>query len=257
MIRLLYRGASALQAQQHEVDNLAHDLANVNTPGYKQGRVEFADLLHRRIREGGMPVDRTAQPGISLGTGAKVVALDKDFRQGALLATGRALDVAISGKGFFRVRQNGQEFLTRNGRFHRTENGELAIANGAVLRRRVRIPEQATGLQIAPDGTVGGFVDGEWTVFGRFDLVWVDNPAGLEALGDGSYRETPNSGRMRVDRPGEDGLGTLQAGYLEGSNVDLGETMTNLMVAQRTHQLNARALQTGDELWSLANDLRR
>lgn len=260
MLSALWRGASGMQAQQIQVDSLANDLANVNTTAYKQGRVEFADLLYRPVQEGGMPVDRPPVPlsPPAVGTGVRVAAVEKEFTQGALVATGDPLHLAIQGPGFFGVvNAAGEFFLTRDGSFHRDAQGNLVNAGGFYLDVAFTLPAAAERIAISSDGRVTAIIDGEEQALGEINLYTVPNPAGLEAAGDNLYRETAASGPGTAAIPGSAGLGTIQSGYLEAANVDMATAMTRLILAQRAYELNSRAVRVADEMWGLANNLRR
>ncbi|MDN5345246.1 MAG: flagellar basal-body rod protein FlgG [Clostridia bacterium] len=261
MIGALWRGASGMRAQQLQVDSLANDVANLNTTAYKQGRVDFADLVYRSVREGGMPVDTRAATPPALGAGVKVAAVEKDFSQGTLVQTGDPLNLAIQGEGFLAVyRPNGTDWellLTRDGNFHRDADGYLVNASGYYLDISADPPPEAENITVAADGTVTAVINGETRVVGEISLYNVPNPTGLEAAGDNLYRETAASGAAAAGRPGEAGLGTLRSGYLEAANVDLAATMTRLILAQRAYELNSRSVRVADEMWGLANNLRR
>lgn len=279
MIGALWRGASGMRAQQVQVDNLANDIANLNTVGYKQARVGFADLVYRPVTEAGMPVEqpRGTGPGVGLGTGVKVAAIDKDFSQGALVQTGEPLNLAIRGEGFFAVVDGaGEMFLTRDGNFHRDADGNvvnnsgyyLAIPAGNNQGVPLNLPPGAENINVAADGTITADVNGQVQTLGQVYLYSVTNPAGLEAMGGNLYRPTPVSGQLFSGVPGTAGisenagttgplLGTLCPGYLEAANVDLAATMTRMVVAQRAYELSSRTIRVADEMWSLANNLWR
>lgn len=279
MIGALWRGASGMRAQQVQVDSLANDIANVNTTGYKQARVGFSDLVYRPVMEAGMPVEQPQAPGstVSLGTGVKVASIVKDFSQGALVQTGEPLNLAIQGEGFFAVVNGaGERFLTRDGNFHRDANGNvvndggyyLAIPAGNNQDVPLNLPPEAENINVAADGTITATVNGQVQPLGQIYLYTVSNPAGLEAVGDNLYRLTPACGQLFYGAPGTAGnsettgtpgpvLGTLRSGYLEAANVDLAATMTRMVVAQRAYELNSRTIRVADEMWSLANNLRR
>ncbi|WP_258359701.1 flagellar basal-body rod protein FlgG [Moorella sulfitireducens (nom. illeg.)] len=260
MIGALWRGASGMRTQQLAVDSLANDLANVNTTGYKRGRVEFADLVYRPVQEIGMPVnqplDVAATP--APGTGVKVAAATRDFTQGSLVHTGDPLSLAIQGEGFFAVYGPGGElFLTRDGNFHRDSEGYLVNAGGYYLDVPFALPEGAEKVTITGDGTVTATVEGETWVLGEIYLYNVPNPAGLEAAGNNLFRETDASGLAAAGRPGTAGLGTIRSGYLEAANVDLAASLTGMLLARRAYELNSRSVRIADEMWDLANNLRR
>ncbi|BCV20835.1 flagellar hook-basal body protein [Moorella sp. Hama-1] len=279
MIGVLWRGAGGMRAQQVQVDSLANDIANVNTNGYKQARVNFADLVYRPVEEGGMPVDHPPAPARppALGAGVKVASIDKDFSQGTLVQTGDPLNLAIQGDGFFVVvDQAGNRYLTRDGNFHRDDAGYVVNASGYYLLgsdgNPLSLPPEAENIAVTPDGTITGVINGASQDLGYLDLYAVTNPGGLEAAGDNLFRETAASGQVFYGMPGAPGapipgapatagttgpLGTLRSGYLEAANVDLAATMTKMIVAQRAYELNSRSVRVADEMWGLANNLRR
>lgn len=260
MIGALWRGASGMLAQQLAVDSLANDVANVNTTGYKQGRVEFTELIYRPVEEMGMPVNRIPEAATppALGAGVRVAALEKDFSQGSLIHTGDPLNLAVQGEGFFAVYSLGGEwFLTRDGNFHRDADGFLVNAQGFYLDVPFFLPPEAENVSVAPDGTVAAVIDGTSQVLGNIDLYIVPNPDGLERAGDNLFRETAASGQAAAGRPGTQGLGTVRSGYLEAANVDLATALTRMIMAQRAYEVNARSVRLADDMWGLANSLRR
>lgn len=259
MIASLWRGASGMQANQLQVDSLANDVANVNTPGYKRGRVEFAELVYRTISERGMPVDRPQETALApaLGTGVRAFCREKDFSQGILMATGEPLDLAIQGEGFFTlIGPDGGWYLTRNGNFTRDNEGNLVNATGCRLDIPFGLPPEAENIVINSEGLITAEIDGERQEVGEINLAYLPNPAGMEAVGDNLYRETAASGLAYIDRPGTEGLGTLRSGYLEAANVDFATAMTKMLLAQRAYELNSRSVRVTDEMWGLANNLR-
>ncbi|MGI9859978.1 flagellar hook-basal body protein [Moorella naiadis] len=279
MLTALWRGAGGMRAQQVQVDSLANDIANVNTNGYKQARVNFADLVYRPVAERGMPVDHPQAPAQppALGAGVRVAGIVKDFSQGTLAQTGDPLNLAIQGEGFFTViDQAGNRYLTRDGNFHRDASGNMVNASGYYLRgsdgNPLNLPPEAEKIAITPDGTITGVINGASQDLGNIYLCTVANPNGLEAVGDNLFRETAASGQVFYGMPGAPGvpipgapvaagttgpLGTLCSGYLEAANVDLAVTMTKMIVAQRAYELNSRTVRVADEMWGLANNLRR
>jgi flagellar basal-body rod protein FlgG len=260
MLGALWRGATGMRAQQLQVDSLANDMANINTTAYKQGRVEFADLVYRPVQEGGMPVNRLQPPAAApaLGSGTRVAATDKDFSQGTLVNTGDPLHLAIQGEGFFAVYSPaGELLLTRDGSLHRDGAGNLVNAGGYFLDVNFILPPEVERISIGSDGTVTATIAGQVETLGEVMLYNVPNPGGLAAAGDNLYRETAASGMAAAARPGTAGLGTIRAGYLEAANVDLAATLTRMILAQRAYELSSRTIRTADEMWGLANNLRR
>lgn len=257
MIRALENSASGMAAQAAQVDILAHDLANVNTPGYKKSCTGFADLVYRAVEERGMPVNRPEEPAV--GSGVRLSAVEKDFVQGALVETGNPLHLAIQGQGFFALEgPAGELYLTRDGSFHLNEAGEVVHTSGYRLLPPVMLDPGDLSLKFTTDGRVLAVTEaGEEVYLADLDLYIVPNPAGLEAVGDNLFRITAASGDAVPVRPGESGSGYVRPGWLEASNVDLAESLTKMILAQRIYAGNSMAARVADEMWGMANNLRR
>jgi len=235
----LYSAASGMLAQQTRMDMLANDLANVDTTGYKQSRIGFRDLLYNQ--ELGMPV----------GAGSAVVDAGFDQAAGAFQATGQPLNVAISGPGYFQIRRSdGTIALTRDGNFMADANGDVVTQNGDHLVPPITIPKgtDPSTISIATDGTVKA---GQTTI-GKISLVDVTNDNGLLALGNNLYAPSANSGGLHAVTGSQ-----IQQGYLESSNVDLGTTMVALIDAQRSYEMDSRAIQNQDQMMQVANNIRQ
>ena len=243
MLEGLHSAATGLMAQQQRLDAIANDIANVSTPGYQRLRVGFRDLVYQQAGLG-------AGQDVTTGSGAAATVIGRSSRPGAARETGRALDVAIAGEGFIQVRRaDGTAALTRDGALHAAADGRLRTSTGELLDPPVRIPAGAgDDIQIAPDGTVtaGG------APAGRITLVRVPAGDGLLPAGGNLFLPTAASGA-----PAAAGAASLQQGYLEGSNVDLGDAMVDMMDAQRGFQLASRAITVQDEAWGIANGVRR
>jgi flagellar basal-body rod protein FlgG len=262
MFDALYISATGMQAQQLNVDTIANNLANVNTDGFKKGRAAFSDLMVREASrllpgsEGAEPLgmDRT------LGAGVGIANVSKLFDQGGLKKTESAYDLAIEGEGFLEVTlPDGSSAYMRGGTFKVNRDGLLATGGGFPLKPNLAIPDNAQSLIIDADGKVSVRVAGESkaTELARIDLVRFTNPSGLQALGDGLYRASPESGEAIDARAAEDGVGWIAQGYLEGSNVRLNEEMVTLMVAQRVYEANVKVMQACDDMLGMINGLRR
>lgn len=243
MLEGLQSAATGLMAQQQRLDAISNDIANVSTPGYKSLRVGFRDLVYQQAGMG-------AGAGVNTGSGAAVTVIGRSSQAGAMRQTDRLLDVAINGDGFIQVRRaDGSPALTRDGSLQVGADGRLRTSTGELLDPPVQIPEGADGdVEIGPDGTVtvGG------TAAGQITLVRVPATNGLVSAGGNLFLPTPASGAA-VDA----GDAALQQGFLEASNVDLGEAMVNMMDAQRGFQLASRAIQVQDDAWGIANGVRR
>ncbi|SMB94105.1 flagellar basal-body rod protein FlgG [Thermanaeromonas toyohensis ToBE] len=257
MLRALWNSASGMVAQVVHIDLLAHDLANVNTTGYKKSLPSFSDLVYRPITERGMPVERTSPPAI--GAGVRLVDAAKDLAPGSLVATGDLLHLAIQGRGFLGVEgPHGELYLTRDGAFHLNERGEVIHSSGYRLLPKVTVPEGYRSVRFSPDGALVALApNGKEEVLGQVEVYLVENPGGLEATGNNLFRPTPASGDPRPILPGPGAGVSLLPGYLEASNVDLAEALVHMLLAQRVYEVNARAARIADEMWGIANNLRR
>jgi flagellar basal-body rod protein FlgG len=245
MVDGLYTAAAGMAAQQRRLDAVAGDIANVSTTGYKRLRVAFRDLLYQ-------PVGRGGADGVATGAGAAATVIGRGGAQGALQRTGRQLDVARSGPGWIRVRgEDGRPLLTRNGALGLTPDGRLRTASGHLLEPPLSLPRGTApeDVKIAADGTVSA--DGRR--LGRIELVAVPNPDGLAAAGDGMLLPTGASGPLSP----APATTRLEQGVLEGSNVDLGDAMVDMMGAQRAFQLASKAIQTQDEVLGVANGVKQ
>jgi flagellar basal-body rod protein FlgG len=245
MVAGLYSAAAGMEAQQARLDAVANDIANVSTTGYKSLRVGFRDLLYQEAGRG-------AGPGVLTGGGAAAGLIGRSGAQGALLATERPLDVALSGPGFIRVRDaDGRVALTRDGSLAVGADGRLRTSSGQLLEPPVRLPRgvDPSELRIGPDGTVSA--DGRR--LGRISVVTVRNPDGLAAAGDSLFLPSEASGPVRA----AGGATRLEQGVLESSNVDLAEAMVEMTSAQRGYALASRAIQTQDEVLAVANGVKR
>ncbi|OGR01195.1 MAG: flagellar basal-body rod protein FlgG [Deltaproteobacteria bacterium RIFOXYA12_FULL_61_11] len=261
MIRALFTAATGMEAQQLKIDNIANNLANVNTVGYKKSRENFEDLMYQNIKlPGKMTTDQTRAPvGIQIGHGTRTVALEKVFSQGSLRDTKQELDLAIEGNGFFQLkRPNGELAYTRAGIFHRTNDGSVVDPSGLPLDPPIIIPNDAVKVNIGDDGTVtvlSSDTNTELNV-GRIELVNFINPSGLQAEGKNLYAPTEASGQPITGIPGNDGLGTLAQGFVESANVNVAEELINMILAQRAYEISSKVIQTSDQMIQNSNVLR-
>jgi flagellar basal-body rod protein FlgG len=259
MLRALYSSAAGMQSQQTNLDVISNNLANVNTTGFKKNKAEFQDLLYQTSRAAGADQGAGNQlpTGLQIGHGSQLVATSKVFTMGELTQTGERLDVAIQGDGFFEVQlPNGSKAYTRDGALKTASDGRVTTTDGLALQGGFQpIPTGTTSVVIAPSGevTTNG-ANGSQTF--RVQLVRFANPAGLESIGRNLYRETQASGTAEIGNPGENGLGELQQGYLELSNVKVVEEMVKLIIAQRAYEVNSKAVQAADEMMQISNNLR-
>jgi len=248
-----------MKAQQQRMDVIAHNVANVNTTGFRRNDVLFADLLYQSMEGPGRPAMPSAvlgQKPVAAGAGSRTSAIRTDFRGGTLVQTGEMLHVAIVGDGFFRVQlPSGEEVYTRDGSFRKDSDGYLATADGFRLALPP-LPVPECEVVIAADGQVTVTLPtGESRDLGRLELAAFANPGGLARIGNNLFAATENSGPPQVLLPG--GQTHLQQGWLEQANVDLATEMTDLLCSQRAYQVSARALQTLDEMLEIANRLQR
>ncbi len=262
MIRSLFTAATGMKANQLYVDNISNNLSNVNTTAYKKSQLEFEDLLYQSIVEPGSGNAEGAKhpAGLQVGVGVKAIANQKIFAQGNLTQTGNATDVAISGTGFFQViMPNGDMAYTRDGSFKISADGTMVTSQGYLVEPEIVVPVGSKDLTIDEHGRVYVTVEDEELAeeIGQLELARFINPSGLKSEGQNLYTETAASGAPEIGVPGEDGIGVLQGGYLETSNVQLVEEMVNMIVAQRAYEISSKAIQTSEEMLQMANQLKR
>lgn len=247
-----------MQVQQQNVDNIANNLANASTVGFKRTRLEFQDLLYQNLRAaGGAATASTALPvGLQIGLGARSIASERVFLQGDFKQTENPLDMTIEGSGFFQVRQaNGDLAYTRAGAFHLNAQGQMVTANGDALEPAITIPTDATAVTIGTDGTISVTQPGQTNAqsVGQIQLVTFANPAGLEAMGRNLFRETAASGQAVAGTPDSQGLGRINQGYIENSNVNVVEELVNMISAQRAYETNSKVITTADRMLGTIN----
>ena len=248
-----------MQAQQLNVDVVANNLANVNTSGFKKSRVTFQDAYYRAMNPT-LGSKESTESTIMLGMGAMVSSNSKSFTQGEMKATESPLDFAIQGNGFFEVLMpDGTSAYTRFGSLKVNENGMLSTSKGYELKSQIEIPSDVLEVVVDSKGKVSGKVANEDKLLelGQIELTSFASLEGLVPNGDNLYLATDASGQKNVGLPTESGLGSIAQGYLESSNVKLAEEMVNLVLAQRAYELNAKIIQTSDEMLSISNNLRR
>lgn len=260
MMRALSTAATGMQAQQLNVDTIANNLANVNTPGFKKTRARFQDLLYQDLRPAGNPSRLGPPAELAIGHGTRLSSTERAFRQGTTEETGNPLNLLIEGDGFFSVqRPDGQTAFTRDGSFFLSSEGSFVTADGFKLDPEIVIPDGVAGLSISAEGVVSArFHDGgDEEEIGQIELTRFLNPAGLRSLGRNQYAPTHASGDPIGGTPGVEGFGTVLSGYLEGSNVEVVDEMVALISAQRAYEINSRAITTSDEMLSTATSLVR
>ena len=262
MIRALYTAASGMNAQQTNIDNVAHNLANVNTTGYKKSRIEFEDLVYQEMRAAGATASAVtdAPVGLEIGLGTRAVATARNFNSGNLRSTGSPLDLAIEGDGFFQISlPDGTTAYTRSGAFHMDAQGLLVTAEGYSLEPQITIPNDATTISISKDGIVSVTVAGQTAAqqIGTIELANFPNTGGLRPLGGNLFAETTASGSPETGAPGTDSRGTLAQAFLEDSNVSVVEEMVNMIIGQRAYEANSRVVKAADEMLMQVNNLVR
>jgi flagellar basal-body rod protein FlgG len=262
MLRALYTAASGMEAQQLNIDTIAHNLANINTSGFKLRRAQFQDLLYQNIRQAGAANTATTDipVGLQVGLGTKPVATAIIFSQGDFQATNNPLDLVIQGQGFFQIRQvNGQIAYSRNGNFHLNRDGNIVTSEGDLLDPQITIPEDQIGITIGSDGTVSVQLANQTQPqqVGRIELALFQNPSGLQSIGKSLFLPTQSSGEAVTGTPGENGLGTLLAGFIEQSNVSVVEEMVSMIISQRAYEANSKVIRTADEMFTQANNVIR
>ncbi len=253
MIDALYISATGLRSQQEQIDVISNNVANMQTPGFKRGRVNFAEIAAPFAGNG-------ATAAAAHGGGTRVLSTSTLFGAGDLRPTGNALDLAIDGEGFFELETPaGDRVYTRAGQFRVDREGYVVSVNGMRLAQGLQIPPDAADVRIGLDGEISARLGTDTTrsIIGTVELAVLAAPDALVSAGDNVFAVTDASGEPTIGRPGEAGFGRLHQGYVEMANVELVDEMTTLVMAQRAYQLNARVLQASDQLLETINNLRR
>jgi flagellar basal-body rod protein FlgG len=262
MIRALYTAASGMSAQQLNLDTIANNLANSSTAGFRQTRLQFQDMLYQNmVTPGAAQSAQTVSAGLQIGLGTKSSATEVIMTQGDLSQTNNPLDIAIEGSGFFQVqRPDGTLAYTRAGSFHLNNQGTVVTAAGDLLQPAITIPPNATAVTITPYGQVNATLPGQQNPqqLGQLQLATFANPGGLEAIGGNLFQATLSSGDPVTDNPGgTQGLGQVQQGYLEGSNVDVVSEFVEMVLAQRAYESNSKVIKAADDMYSQVNNMSR
>ncbi len=256
----LYSAATGMEAQQLNLNTIANNLANVNTPGFKRSKIEFQDLLYQKPRASGSDsgAGNIVPTGIEVGNGSRVAATSKVFTQGQLTQTGEKLDLAIQGDGFFEVQKpDGTIGYTRDGSFKLNAQGQVVTVDGLPLLSGFQaIPIGASSVDISQSGQVTVQTASGTTSF-RLTLTRFANPSGLRSMGGNLYDETGASGPPETGAPSESGFGSIMQGYTESSNVNIVEEMVNLITAQRAYEINSKSIQTSDEMLQNVANMKR
>jgi len=246
--------ASGLQAQQTSVNVISNNLANLSTTGYKRQIPEFRDLLYineRRVGASSSDTGTIIPTGIQLGLGVQTAAIHRDLSQGIPTSTTGPLDLAISGRGFFQITlPDGSTAYTRDGTFQVSPTGEVVTADGNPLTPNITIPSNALSVSVNASGVVEATIPNQVnpSTLGQIQLASFINENGLQAMGGNLLTETQASGPPVIATPGLDGLGTLQQGFLEASNVNPVSEITNLITAQRAYEMNTKVITASDQM---------
>lgn len=253
MIRSLWIAKTGMDVQQTNIDVVSNNLANVSTNGFKRARPVFEDLIYQTLRPAGGQTSQQSQlpNGLQLGTGARTVATSRIFTQGNIQQTENRLDVAISGDGFFQIQMpDGTTGYTRDGSFRMDNQGQVVTAQGYPVISFPAIPLGTEDVTIGGDGTVSLRQAGSAAVTnaGQLQLASFINNAGLDSRGENLYLETSASGTPNTGTPSQGGLGLLQQGYVETSNVNVTEELINMIQAQRAFEINSRSIQASDQM---------
>lgn len=258
-MRALYAAATGMHSQQTNLDNIANNLANVSTTGFKRGRADFQDLLYQALQPTGSSANAEIPTGIHIGFGSRLASVQKLFTQGSLQATEQPLDIAIEGDGFFQVTMpDGTQAYTRDGSFKLDSTGQMVTNSGDPLSTPITIPADSLGVIVNVDGSVlSRNTDGTDSVIGNIPIYRFVNSAGLQPLGHNLFRETTSSGTATEGTPGTDGYGTLIQGFLESSNVSVVSELVSMIVSQRAYEINSNAIRTADEMMQTASSLKR
>lgn len=253
MMRSLWIAKSGLDAQQTQLDVVSNNLANVSTNGFKRSRAVFEDLLYQTLRPAGAQSSQQTQvpEGLQVGTGVRPVATSRLHTQGNLQQTANQFDIAISGQGFLQISlPDGTTAYTRDGSFKMDAQGQLVTSNGYALSPAITIPANTQSVTVAADGTVSVTLQGAAapTQVGSIQLANFMNPAGLQAMGNNVYAETAASGTATAGTPGTNGLGTLNQGFVETSNVNVVEEMVSMIQTQRAYEINSKAISASDQM---------
>lgn len=264
MYRGLFTAAAGMAGTSFQVDNIANNLANVNTFGYKRTRVDFQDLLYQTIKPSGASVSAGVDvpTGIQVGHGVRVAGTRRVFTEGSFRGTENPLDIAIKGPhGFFEVAMpDGSQGFTRDGAFNIDGAGQLVTSDGYVLQPPITIPPDTTSIMVSEEGIVSVIQANQFAApaqVGNIMLSVFQNPAGLSADGNNIFLETPASGAPIASTPGLQGAGKLAQGFLENSNVNMAEELVNLITAQRAFEVNSRAVKVSDQNLQTAVNLAR
>jgi flagellar basal-body rod protein FlgG len=259
-MRALWISKTGMEAQQTQLDAISNNLANVSTNGYKESHAVFEDLMYQNLRQSGSnSTDQTTLPtGLQVGLGTQAVATTRNFAQGSLQQSSNTLDMAINGSGFFQVQMpDGTTGFTRDGSFKVSAAGQLVTNNGYTVMPGITIPANATSVTVGTDGTVSVTVPGAAaaSTVGKLTLANFMNPAGLDPKGSNIYAETSASGTPNTGTAGQNGLGTVQQGFVETSNVNVVEELVGMIQTQRAYEMSSKSISTADQMLQKLSEL--
>lgn len=261
-MRALSIAATGMHAQQTNVEVISNNIANMNTTAYTRRRAEFNDLLYQNMKRQGAQSSDTGTlvpAGVQLGLGVRTAAVYRITEQGSLTNTDNTLDLAIEGKGYFQVTlPSGETAYTRAGSFQLSSTGEIVTNDGYTVQPGITIPNNSTDVTVNASGEVWVKLDGQTTQtnVGTLQISTFINEAGMEAIGDNLFMETPASGAPTVGTPDTVGFGSILQGYLETSNVNVVSEITDLISAQRAYEMNSKVVTTSDEMLSTINQMK-
>jgi flagellar basal-body rod protein FlgG len=249
----LWSAKTGLDAQNTQMAVIANNLANTNTTGFKADRAAFQDLMYQNVQQVGAQSTQNTQysTGLTLGTGVRIAATEKNYTQGSVLQTGSNLDMSITGLGFFQITMpDGTLSYTRDGSFTTDSQGNLVTATGYPVSPAITIPANAQSVTIGNDGTVSVTTVGsaKATTVGQIQLATFINVQGLQPTGNNLLVESGSSGAPQVGTPGTGGIGTLQQASLETSNVNTVTELVNMITCQRSYEMNSKAITTTDQM---------
>lgn len=254
--------ATGMLAQQTNVDVIANNIANANTTGFKSGRAAFQDLIYQSVHQEGAltSTEGTARPvGMNVGLGVQSAGVVRLNTQGGLSQTENQLDLAIEGRGFFVVnRPDGSQAYTRAGSFQLSAEGQIVTMDGYEIDPGITVPDNTTQIEINQEGVVMAYVDNDPAPveLGQLTMATFLNEAGMKPIGNNMLEETTASGEPTLITPGEAGVGIIRQGYLENSNVNIIQQITDLISAQRAYEMNSKAIETADQMLSTANQIK-
>jgi len=260
MMDALNTAASGMEAQKTQIDVIANNFANINTNGFKKSRVDFETLQYKTVVAPGTftSLDTQHPTGVQIGKGVRISATKVDLTDGSIKPTGNPYDLAISGgDGYFAVQYKGQVYYTKDGGFNKAANGLIVNNSGAILTPEITVPENSAGVTISTDGVVSASQQtGETQEIGQIQLVSFASPGNLLAKGGNLFLPSDTSGNPVAGVPGTGGLGIIQQGFIEGSNVNAVTDMVNMISAQRAYELNSKVIQTSDQMLQSMNNMR-